>query len=167
MKGFAVAGGLVFAAASSQFPEYSQQYMQRLSGAVNELSGVVAQFDADAESVGLTRSEALQEMSGAGRMAEARAISMGYVLKRYERLSTDLAVLKNSTTTDKMLNSWRLTEKELMDATWADFRPAVPVTVEGLAFAGGGFALGYALVAGLMAGLGRLLRRRPMQAPAE
>lgn len=167
MKSLAVVGGLAVAAACSQFPKYSQQYMQRLSGAVDELSGVVTQFDADAESLGLTRQEALEDLSKGGGMGEARAISMGYVLKRHERLSADLAVFRNSTAVDKALNSWRLTEPELMRATWAEFRPAMPVTSEGLGFAGAGFVLGYGLFAGLLAGLARMVRRRPIQAPAE
>src|SRR6056297_1940475 len=99
----AVTGGLAGAAGLSQFPEYSQQYTQRLSGAVDELSGVVAQFDADAESLGLSRDEALAELSLGSRMGQARAQSMGQVMERHARLSANLTSLKTSTALQKAL----------------------------------------------------------------
>ena len=43
--GLAAAGGALTA---SQLPEFTQQYRQRLGGAVDELLRVVADFDADA-----------------------------------------------------------------------------------------------------------------------
>jgi len=46
----------------SQAPEFSQQYKQRLGGAINELATVVRQFDEDATSQGLTRQEALDTL---------------------------------------------------------------------------------------------------------
>ena len=54
----AMAGGLAGAMALSQFPEFSQQYMQRMAGAVDELRGVVLAFDQSASQAGLTRAEA-------------------------------------------------------------------------------------------------------------
>ena len=55
LRAITMAGGLVGAAGLSQFPEFSQQYVQRLGGAVDELSRFVAEFDADAAAVGMTR----------------------------------------------------------------------------------------------------------------
>src|SRR6056297_4171827 len=104
IRAIALAGGLAVSVGASQFPEYSQQYMQRLSGAVDELSGVVAQFDADAAGLGLDRVDALEELRAGGRMGEARAISMGYVLERHQRLNHDLAALRGSTMAGKILN---------------------------------------------------------------
>lgn len=51
-------------AATSQFPEFSQQYAQRLGGAVDALAEVVADFDASAQAEGLTRTQALEQMQG-------------------------------------------------------------------------------------------------------
>ena len=42
-----LAGGVAGAAILSQFPEYAQQYTQRLGGAVDALGQVVADFDDD------------------------------------------------------------------------------------------------------------------------
>lgn len=60
-KGLATAGGLCCALAASQFPEFSQQYKQRLSGAVDELAWVVERFDADAAALGMSRDAALTD----------------------------------------------------------------------------------------------------------
>ena len=62
----ALLGGLAGGASLSQFPEYSQQYIQRLAGAVDELTLFVTEFDADAASVGLSWDEALQECGHEG-----------------------------------------------------------------------------------------------------
>ncbi|MRU14257.1 DUF2937 family protein [Roseovarius sp. A21] len=163
----AVTGGLACAAGLSQFPEYSQQYTQRLSGAVDELSGVVVQFDADAESLGLSRDAALAELALGSRMAQARAQSMGQVLERHARLSADLAALKGSTNIQKALNPLYFSDADVARAAWGDFKPAVPVTPEGLGFAGVGFVAGYGLLVGLMAGLGRVFRRKERPQAAE
>ncbi|MEM9851772.1 MAG: DUF2937 family protein, partial [Pseudomonadota bacterium] len=49
-----LAGGCAMLCATSQFPEFSQQYVQRLGGAVDELRRVAADFDASARAAGLT-----------------------------------------------------------------------------------------------------------------
>ena len=157
----AVTGGLAFAAGLSQFPEYSQQYTQRLSGAVDELSSIVMQFDADAESLGLSRDAALAELSLGSRMGQARAQSMGQVLERHARLTADLAALKSSTTLQKALKPMHFSDSDVARAAWVDFKLAVPVTAQGVAFAGVGFIVGYGLLSGMMSGLARIFRRKP------
>ncbi|WP_306155374.1 DUF2937 family protein [Roseovarius sp. MMSF_3281] len=163
----AVIGGLACGAGLSQFPEYSQQYTQRLSGAVDELSGVVAQFDADAETLGLSRDEALVELSLGSRMGQARAQSMGQVLERHARLSADLTALNESTVVQKALKPMHFSDSDVARAAWADFKPAVPVTPEGAGFAGVGFVAGYGLLAGLMTVLSGMFRRRSRPQAAE
>ena len=159
-RAIAMVGGLAGAAGLSQFPEYSQQYTQRLSGAVDELSAVVEQFDSDAEGLGLSRDAALGELAMGGGMARARAQSMGQVLQRHTRLSADLAGLRKSTTFQKALKPRYFSDSDVARAAWSDFKPAVPVTPEGLGFAGVGFVAGYGVLAGLLAVLGRIGRRR-------
>lgn len=160
IRAIALAGGLAVSVGVSQFPEYSQQYMQRLSGAVDELSGVVAQFDADAAGLGLDRVDALEELRAGGRMGQARAISMGYVLERHQRLSRDLAVLRESTMAGKLLNANHLMDLELARDAWADFKPAVPLSATGLTLAGLGFLAGYGGLSGAANRVARLRRRR-------
>ncbi|SLN64330.1 hypothetical protein PEL8287_03538 [Roseovarius litorisediminis] len=160
IKVLALAGGLAGAAGLSQFPEYSQQYMQRLSGAVDELSHVVARFDADAESLGLSRDTAMEDLRQGGKMAQAQALSMGYVLERYDRLTNDLEVLKGSAMADKVLNFWRFTDSGVARQALSDFQPAVPLTPQGLGLAAVGYLTGYGVLSILLGGLARLFRRR-------
>ena len=72
IRALILAGGVAGAAGLSQFPEYSQQYNQRLAGAVDELSHVVADFDASAAAEGLSREAALAQMVGLQRQVKRR-----------------------------------------------------------------------------------------------
>ena len=79
-------GGAVFLAAASQFPEYSQQYVQRLGGAVDELRLVVADFDKSAAGVGLSRDAALASMTGndfrPNRITVAKQLTKEFIASR-------------------------------------------------------------------------------------
>ena len=158
-----LAGGLAGGLGLSQFPEFSQQYVQRLGGAVDELGHVVAGFDADAAKVGLSREQALVEMAASGAMPAARAQSMAGVMQRHARLSADLAAIREAGPFTRAYHAKRFQDTEVARAALADFRPALPLSFEGAVFGGTGFFLG-ALVLTLLWSLLRwplrLLRRR-------
>ncbi|MCR9148112.1 MAG: DUF2937 family protein [Rhodobacteraceae bacterium] len=156
----ALAAGLSGAAGLSQFPEYSQQYIQRLSGAVDELDSVVATFDADASGLGMTRPEALADLAGGGRMGEARALSMERTFARHARLSAALTSLETSSSTRKILKISTIRDQEITRETLKDFRPAIPMTLEGLGFGAAGFGLGYGIFLIVTSVIGLCLRRR-------
>ncbi|SHM01076.1 Protein of unknown function [Roseovarius litoreus] len=160
LRAIAMACGLTGAVGLSQFPEFSQQYTQRLSGAVKELETIVARFDADAAGLGLTRAAALEDLAQGSAMGAARAQSMGQVLARHDRLQHALAKLSGTSSLHKALNIRGFADAELVRDTWAAYRPALPVTAEGLGFAAAGFILGYGLIGGALSGLGRLTSRR-------
>lgn len=153
LRALTLAGGLAGAATTAQFPEYSQQYMQRLGGAVDALSEVVADFDASAAGSGLSRSEALAQLHGTDFLERRRA-DMTRTVARHTQLSSDLMVLKGQGPFMRAYNARRFTDPEIAKAAWQAFQPAIPVNFAGLSFAGVGF------VAGLMAFsvLGGLLR---------
>ena len=65
-----LAGALAGAVSLSQFPEFSQQYLQRLSGAVDELRGLVLAFDATAGAAGPAAGAAAS--AGASPLAQRR-----------------------------------------------------------------------------------------------
>src|SRR5690606_18979685 len=96
LKTLTLAGGLAGAATLSQFPEFSQQYAQRLGGAVDELARVVAEFDGDAASLSLDRDEALAQLSTGSDMGRARAATMTRTFERHDRLRADLASLQGA-----------------------------------------------------------------------
>lgn len=142
-------GGLAGAAALSQFPEFSQQYLQRLAGQADALAAVMTTFDNSAAKAGLTREAALAELSGT-TFRDAHQADMRDTILRAERIGRDLAFLRAAGPLERLVLPHRFRDTETLAATWADFRPAMPVTPEGAASGGIGFALGWALVSFLL-----------------
>lgn len=145
LRVFTVAGGLFGAASLSQFPEYSQQYTQRLSGAVDELQRVVADFDASAAAEGLSREAALTQMVGTD-FVERRRVDMERTISRSIILAGDLEALRDASPMQRFLNAGRFADAEIAQRAWGDFKPAVPLTVTGLMFAAIGFIAGLLLI---------------------
>jgi len=148
LRGIALVGGLAGAIGLSQFPEYSQQYSQRLGGAVDELSRVVSDFDASAQAVGLTREAALEQMAGTAFLDRRRA-DMARTFDRHARLSADLAALRGAGPFMRAYYAARLTDAEIAARAWGDYRPALPLTFAGVVFAGLGFLAGAMMLSGL------------------
>ena len=95
-KVITLAGGVAGAASFSQFPEFSQQYIQRMGGAVDELTRFVAEFDADAAELGLSREAALVDLAAGGDMGRARAETVAGTITRHARLEADLRALEGA-----------------------------------------------------------------------
>jgi hypothetical protein len=147
-----LAGGVLGAAGLSQFPEFTQQYRQRLAGAVDELSVVTADFDASAAAEGLSREAALASMGAEGFIGR-RHQDMARAFTRLEDLRADLALLSTAGAFERVYYASHMTDREIARRAFEDFEPAMPVTFEGVTFAGAGFVLGgllLALVAGLL-----------------
>jgi hypothetical protein len=154
------AGGLT----GSQFPEFAQQYRQRLGGALDELRQIVADFDADAAKNGLTREEALATY---GRSPEPflrdRGVTMAGVMRRFESLSEQRAKLELASPLTRPIVVLRSPDERVMEGAWADFEPAVPVTNAGIVWAAAGlltFGIAGWLVAKILKLLASALRRR-------
>lgn len=131
---------LAFGATGSQFPEYVQQYTQRLGGAVDELKGFVEQFDRDATSAGLTRNEALKEYDRPGSVfLDKRGESVVQTIRRYERLFAQKLMIDKSGPVGRLVAFLEKVDSDIAQKTFDDFEPAVPVTLEGGLFAAGGF----------------------------
>ncbi|QUJ77080.1 DUF2937 family protein [Sulfitobacter albidus] len=157
-RALVLAGGVSGAVATSQFPEFSQQYTQRLGGAVDALETVVADFDASAQAAGLSRAEALAQLQGT-EFLERRRTDMTRTITRYEALRADLAALRGQGPFMRAYHAARLTDSDIARAAWADYQPAVPANFAGLSFAGVGFVLG-TLVLGFVLSLLRWPFRR-------
>ncbi|EAQ02773.1 hypothetical protein OB2597_15365 [Pseudooceanicola batsensis HTCC2597] len=150
-----LAGALTGAAGLSQFPEFSQQYTQRLAGAVDELTRVVEDFDRSAAAEGLTRGEALQAMTGTA-FVERRRADMARTIARHAALSADLDALRGAGPFTRAYHLAHIDDREIARRTAADYRPALPLTFEGIVFALAGFVLGL-LVLGLAQEMLRIL----------
>lgn len=159
LRALTLAGGLAGAATTAQFPEFSQQYMQRLGGAVDALGEVVADFDASAAASGLSRQAALEQLQGTAFLDRRRA-DMTRTVVRYAQLSHDLRVLEGQGPFTRAYHARRFTDPEIAKAAWQVFQPAIPVNFAGLSFAGVGFFLGLMVVSLLVAILRWPFRRR-------
>jgi hypothetical protein len=144
-RALAFVAGMTGAAGVSQFPEYSQQYMQRLGGAVDELSRFMDDFDADAAELELSRSAALVDLAKGGQMGAARAETMVATIERHDRLARDLERMQGLGPFSRAKFAARFTDTELAGRVWENYKPAMPVTFEGAIFAVVGFLGGLAL----------------------
>ncbi|MGI3170463.1 DUF2937 family protein [Pseudooceanicola sp. C21-150M6] len=144
-RALTLAGGLAGAATFAQFPEFSQQYTQRLAGAVDELTRVAADFDASAHAADLTREAALDQMTGTPFLDRRRA-DMTATFTRLEALQADLAALRGAGPFLRAYEMRHLIDPQIAARAAQDFSPALPLTFEGLIFAALGLLAGLALV---------------------
>jgi hypothetical protein len=160
-RSLSIVGGLVLAAGLSQFPEYAQQYEQRLGGAVDELRVIVNEFELSATSFGLTRDQALARYAATGDdFIRGRGVTMANIISRYETLSATLAEIQGAIGWERFSHLPQYFDSDVGRRALESYRPAVPVTVEGAIYAIGGFMLGYLLVSGLVRFLMLPFRRR-------
>lgn len=149
-RSFGLLGGIVLALVLSQFPEYAQQYTQRVGGAVDELKTITAGFDAAATAAGLTRDQALARYeSSPDSFLAGQGTSMAASFARYQSLSLTLDEIRNADAWDRFRNLPRYFDSDIGRRTLDDFKPALPVTEEGFLYAAIGFVLGYILASTL------------------
>ena len=137
---FTYAIAFAAAAISAQIPEFSQEYQQRLGGAIGELEPIVAAFDADAMRSDLSREEALAVY---GRSHEQflkdRGKSMVQVFDRYDHLIWQRDTMSRMGSFVRPVVVLYSADEKLVTATRRAFSPSVPLTISGLAYALLGF----------------------------
>jgi Protein of unknown function (DUF2937) len=142
-----IVGGLALGLCFSQFPEYAQQYEQRLGGAVDELKTIVADFDRDATRFGLSRGDALKRYAvSPDDFLVARGTSMDKTLARYTQLSAMLVDLQTAGPLERAAHLGDYLDTDVGARALQTYKPAVPVTIEGFAWGLAGWVIGYLLV---------------------
>jgi len=159
VRAITLAGGLAVGAGTSQFSEFSQQSAQRLGGAVDALSEVVADFDTSAAAEGLSRSEALVQMTGAD-FIERRRTDMERIFDSHAILTEDLKLLAEAGPFMRAYYVARFTDGDVTSAAWDAFQPAVPLNLTGAIFASFGFLVGLITTSSLLAVIRWPFRRR-------
>jgi len=154
-----ISGGVGLGVLLSQFPEYSQQYVQRLGGAVDELATVVSDFDATATATGSTRAQALSSMMAGDEFLKRRGTDMERTINRYEYLDESYTILKDAGAYERLAYVRRFGDPQITKNAWGDFQPAIPLSVDALLLLLGGYVFGY----GAVAGSGRVFKRRKKQ----
>ena len=117
-----------------QFPEYAQQYTQRLGGAVDELRDHRRRFRRRrAARSGLNRRRRRCSATIPRRMSSwsAAATRCAATLARYAQLSADLGDLQGAGPLQRLRILPNYLDSDIGARALADFKPAVPVTAEG------------------------------------
>jgi hypothetical protein len=140
----AVAIGLLFALIGAQGPEFSQQYRQRLGGALDELTRVVADFDADAARQAMTPVEAIARLEGnPDPLAQARGSAIEGDIARQGRLQSAYDEMRSAGTMKRLFAMALDFDPGIASQTLQNFEPAVPITAETLVFAGIALVIGW------------------------
>ena len=138
--------GLLTGVATSQAPEFSQQYRQRIGGAVDELSQIIKQFDVEAKSEGLERSAALERLAtNADILARQRGRAVETAVLRHDRLAAQLQDFATAGPFSRLAVMAKDFDPQVAQRAWSSFEPALPISTEGAASAGVGFIAGYGL----------------------
>jgi hypothetical protein len=153
-----VAGAVLF----SQLPEFMQQYLQRLEGHLDEARLVVTRFGNAAAQSGMSLD---QLVAGAARNPDPSMGKLGGVIRdsmaRVNELSAADAALRGANAWTRPFVFLAHMDRGIARATLSIYRPAVPTTMEGLAYAGIGIVTVLAVYhLGVRRPIARHLRKR-------
>ncbi len=132
-----IAGALI----GAQAPGFTLQYMQSLQGRVDELTTIVSAYDADMADHGYTREAALSECSDSEDLLKAMCGSYDASVDRLDGLKQHLAMLEAANDYVRPLLVARHLDRTVAKSVYKQFEPAVPATIHGAVYAGGGFAV--------------------------
>jgi DUF2937 family protein len=153
-----VTGAVLF----SQFPEFMQQYLQRLEGHLDEARLVVARFKDAAAQSGMSLDQLL---AGASQNPDPSMGKLGAVVRvslaRVDELSGADAALRGATVWTRPFVFFSHMDAGIARATLSIYKPAVPTTAEGILYAAVGIVFILALYHGAVrAPISRHLRRK-------
>jgi len=155
--------GLACAAIASQAPEFTQQYLQRLGGWVDSYKDRVARLDLRAAQFKMTRTEYLEALQASAdpkvRQEAANIATWPIYLKQYTEMQVSLQTGAALMQPIKLLqNYFDPAFKPIVQATFAEYKAAAPITGEGAIFGGIGFIVGW-----ILTGFGGALLRAPLE----
>lgn len=154
-----VAISLVFAVFLGQAPEFTQQYAQRLGGAIDELDRILRHFDEDSRRSGYDRRGALALMGrNQEQLVRDQAVRMSETVERLAGLRQQQSAMNRAGAFMRVAVFAKGYDKEIAGRTWADFQFAVPLSIDALLFVGTGFVASLLLLWLSAIGLGRLVR---------
>ncbi len=136
-----VAGALI----ASQGPSFTLQYMQNVQGRVDELTAIVETQEAEIRDHGYTREKAMNECKTATNLLDAFCTNYRMAVERLEYLTVHLAELEAATDYVRPLVLARAYDRGIAMSVREQFEPAVPTTLHGAVYAGGGFAVAWGL----------------------
>lgn len=143
LNGLLAAGG---AAAAAQFPAFYRQYLQHLTGRLEQASADLAPVVRDAAARGLDLDAYLERARAEGGELTATLVA-GYqqAFETLQRLQAAVAALARAGPLERPLAFARHFDPATAESTAAGFSPALPLSAEGVAYAGAGLVAGIAL----------------------
>jgi hypothetical protein len=130
---FPVLLGVMGGTLGSQLPEFTQQYRQRLGGALGEIDRIVTEFDRDATGSGLSRDQALAQYATANNeFLNAQGKSVTTTLARRDQLQKQSVAIEQAPPLMRPFEVMRSPDPSIMEGAWKQFEPAIPVTAPGL-----------------------------------
>jgi hypothetical protein len=148
--------GVGLAVAASQGPAFTDQYVQNLTGRIDELRPIVEEFDAKIAEYNYTRESAIAECNNAIGLLDALCSTYVSTVERYEMLLAHQAELMGASVWMRPLTLARTYKKDIAESVYSVYKPAVPATEVGFAYGGGGFLVGYLILSMLFGLLGSL-----------
>lgn len=126
----------------SQAPEFFQQYLQRLGGHLDEARTALARFEVVARESGITLAQLIettraQESAPVAKLGAVIADTQTRVLQ----LEAAERALREASLWERPFVFFRHVDSDIAARAWEVFKPAVPVTTEGLVYAGVGMVL--------------------------
>jgi hypothetical protein len=131
-RALCVTGAIIF----SQFPEFMQQYLQRLGGHLGEARRQLQQFQQAATQSGLTLDRLIGQTSANADPSVAKLGGvMTAAIARVDTLETAQSAIQHASLWNRPFVFLRYLDPSIAQATWTIFKPAVPTTVEGFVYA--------------------------------
>jgi hypothetical protein len=138
---------LLFGIATTQLPEFWQQYRQRLGGAIDELTAIVAQFDHDAAAQKLAPDAAVAQLeANPDLLVQGRGDEMKRIMARLAKLHRAAAAFNDPNIAGRWVTLFKTFDPYIAERAYRTFQPAVPTTPEGFVAGIIGFFVGGGLV---------------------
>jgi hypothetical protein len=149
---FVTAVAALWALIFSQAPEFTQQYLQRLGGVVDELDGIVRHFDEDSSRSGYDRAAALGVMhNNPERLVRDQGSRMEETIRRLNLLREQQSVMREGGSLVRFRAFLSNVDGPLAQRTWQSYVPALPFSFDGMLFAIIGFVSTYIVIFGVIA----------------
>jgi hypothetical protein len=158
LNGLAAVAG---ATSSSQFPTYYQQYLQRLGGRLDQAQVQVERIEAAARENGLTVAQYIERFTVSADPAhQQQATILSSEIADLDRLRQAVDALTHAQPIARPWQFLQHIDVETARTTLNDFALPLPLTTEGLVYAGIGLLIGLLLLAGVEGIVRGLFRRR-------
>ncbi len=133
-----VVGAVLF----SQAPEFMQQYLQRLGGHLDEARRMLAQYEEIARRAGFSLNAFIERTaSNPDAVVAKHAGVMEGAIARVRDLAEAQAAIQDASLFTRPFAFLRHVDWDIAARTWSVFKPAVPTTIEGLAYAAAGIGV--------------------------